>query len=125
MGAMVGPADSSLYSQLAEAQRHGRPPLPGRGVNRLSAPADLQQQLRAFAAGQPIGKSIVGHHPLMGALPPGGSSTFPHFSADSGTRQAAGVPLAGSNPFVAFNTEPHMSSATMQRQAQVPHFGEP
>jgi hypothetical protein len=120
MGAMVGTADGLLYSQLAEAHRQGKPPLPGRGTSRLSAPADLQQQLRAFAAGQPISKSIAGMRPQLGALPPGGSSPFLHFSADLGGRQPVRAQSAvSSNAFVPFNTEQHSSAAWAPQHGQV------
>lgn len=119
MSTVIGPADSSLYSQLAAAQHNGRPPLPGRATNRVSAPADLQQQLRAFAAGQPISRPTAGSHPLMGAMPPGGSSTFLPFSAELVGRQPARAqPAVSSNPFVLF-LERHASAAWAPQDGQV------
>lgn len=50
----------SLYSQLMAGRRGGRPPLHGGTTNRLSAPADLQQELRNFALGGRTSSSSAG-----------------------------------------------------------------
>lgn len=102
--AAAGGLDTSLYSQLAAAQRRGRPPRPGAGgTNSLSAPADLQQELRVFVMGQPLSKPLG--QPLD--QPTGGQSMG----------QAMGNPGRG---FPFGGSEPGLEAMLAERQRPAP-----